>query len=157
MFVGAVPIGTLELVADDPNMWAFKEDLTLNYAHEVLMRWGDRWTMTGGGGIKRHYVLWPHGCNAWLDVLIYCNLPPPKLYWEALKRNDAAEAWRLALHHEQPFWDLWPVFPAGGDGLIHAMIEVCGVAPRWRRSPAPNATGEEMEQVRDLLRGLELL
>ena len=158
MFVGDVPIRTLELVADDPNMWAFKEDLTLDYAHEVIMRWGDRWPMTGGGGIKRHYVLWPHGnCNAWLDVFIYCNLSPQKLYWEAIKRNDLAEAWRLARHYEQPIWDLWPVFPAGGDGLVHTMIEVCGVAPRWRRSPAPNATEEDMEQVRDMLRGLGLL
>ena len=30
MFVGDVPIRTLELVSDDPNMWAFKEDLTRN-------------------------------------------------------------------------------------------------------------------------------
>lgn len=158
MFVGDVPIRTLELVADDSNMWAFKEDLSLDYAHEVIMRWGDRWPVVGGGGMKRHYVLWPHGsCDAWLDVFIYENLRPQKLYWDAIRREDAEEAWRVARHYEQPIWDLWPGFPAGGDGLVHAMIEVCGVAPRWRRSPAPNATEEEMDQVRELLQGLDLL
>ena len=68
MFVGDVPLRTLELVADDPNMWAFKEDLGLDYAHEIFMRWGDRWPMVGGGGMKRHQLLWAHGhCDTWLD------------------------------------------------------------------------------------------
>ena len=49
MFVGNVPLRTCELVEDEPNLLAFKEDIDLPYAHEVLMRWGDRWPMTGGG------------------------------------------------------------------------------------------------------------
>ncbi len=158
MFVGNVPIETCELLADDPNMRAFKEDLALEYAHEVLMRWGDRWPMVGGGGIKRHYVLWPHGnCNAWLDIFTYCDLPPARLYWDALKRGDAQEAWRIAMQYEHPLWAHFRDCRVGGDGFVHTVIEACGVASRWRRSPADNATDEELEQVRDILRGLELL
>ena len=70
MFVGDVPLRTCELVEDEPNLLAFKEDIDLAYAHEVLMRWGDRWPMTGGGGMKRHHLLWPHGCRSWLDVFV---------------------------------------------------------------------------------------
>ena len=45
-------------------------------------------------------------------------------------------------------------FPAGYNGFSQAMIEAYGVAPRWRRSPAPNATDAEMDDVRGLLRRL---
>ena len=158
MLVGDVPIRTCELIAEEPNVCAFKEDLGLDYAHEVLMRWGDRWPMVGGGGQKRHYVLWPHGhCRGWLDVFIYCNLAPARLYWDALQRDDIAEAWRVVMTYEYPLWKEFVSFPAGGDGFVHTMLEACGVAPRWRRSPAPSATEEQLEQVRDLLRRLKLL
>jgi hypothetical protein len=39
------------------------------------------------------------------------------------------------------------------DRLIkHALLEAYDVAPRWRRSPAPNPTDEEMEELRHWLR-----
>ena len=43
MLVGDVPLRTCELIEDEPNVLAFKEDFGLDYAHEVLLRWGDRW------------------------------------------------------------------------------------------------------------------
>jgi dihydrodipicolinate synthase/N-acetylneuraminate lyase len=158
MLVGEVPIRTCELIEGEANICAFKEDLGLDYAFEVLMRWGDRWPMVGGGGMKRHHLLWPHGnCPGWLDVFIYCNLAPARLYWDALKRDDSEEAWKIVMQYEHPVWAEMVGFPAGGDGFVHTVLEACSVAPRWRRSPAPNATGEQVEQVRELLRGLKLL
>ena len=158
MLVGDVPIRTCELIADEPNICAFKEDAGLDYALEVLKRWGDRWPMIGGGGQKRHYLLWPHGnCRGWLDVFIYCNLAPARLYWEAVKRNDAAEAWNVIMQYEYPVWQEFLSARVGGDGFVHTMLEACGVAPRWRRSPAADATDEETEQVGQLLCGLGLL
>ena len=57
MLVGDVPIRTCELISATSGICAIKEDLSLDYAHEVLMRWGDRWPMVGGGGMQRHH---PH-------------------------------------------------------------------------------------------------
>ena len=46
----------------------------------------------------------------------------------------------------------------GFDGLMaHALLEVYGVAPRWRRSPAPNATDDEMAALRTFLHDIGLL
>ena len=70
MLVGNVPIRTCELIEDVTGILGFKEDTPLDYAHEVLMRWGDRWPMVGGGGMKRHFLLWPHGCRSWLEPFV---------------------------------------------------------------------------------------
>jgi len=156
MFVGDVPVRTLELLADDQNMWAFKEDLGLDYTHEVIMRWGDRWPMVGGGGVKRHHLLWAHGhCDTWLDG--FCRAFPavPQNCWAALQRGDVQSAWAEVMQCENPIRDLAKHVRYGGDGLVkHAMVETAGVAPRWRRAPAPNPTEKEMDELRTFLTAL---
>ena len=155
MLVGNVPIGTCELIEDEPNIVAIKEDFGLDYAHEVLLRWGDRWAMVGGGAMKRHHLLWPHGnCRAWLDVFIRCYPDPCMAYWQALQRGDTRGAWRSVMRDERPLWEQATSARYGFDGFVaHAMLEAFGVAPRWRRSPAPNATDAEMEDLRQFLHG----
>ena len=158
MFVGDVPLRTCELLEDEPSILAFKEDLGLDYAHEVLMRWGDRWTMVGGGGMRRHHLLWPHGCNAWLDVFIRCQAEPVLTYWQALQRKDAAAAWAAVMRYEVPLWKQALGVRYGFHGLMgHALLEIYGVAPRWRRAPAPNPTDAEMDGLRVFLRDMDLL
>ncbi len=154
MLVGDVPIRTCELIEDESGILGFKEDTQLDYAHEVLMRWGNRWPMVGGGGMKRHFLLWPHGCRAWLEPFVRCYPEPAMRYWRALQRGDTAEAWDIVMRIETPVRAAAHRFPAGYNGFSQAMIEAYGIAPRWRRSPAPNATDAEMEDVRGLLRRL---
>ena len=154
MLVGDVPIRTCELIEDEAGILGFKEDTQLDYAHEVLMRWGDRWPMVGGGGMKRHFLLWPHGCRAWLEPFVRCYPEPAMRYWGALQRGDPAEAWDIIMQIETPVRAAAHRFPAGYNGFSQAMIEAYGIAPRWRRAPAPNATDAEMEDVRGLLRRL---
>ena len=74
-----------------------------------------------------------------------------------MQRGDQAAAWEVAMRYEHHVWPRFFGFRVGSDGFAHAMLEACGVAPRWRRSPAGNATDEEVEQVRELLSGLGLL
>ena len=158
MLVGDVPLRTCELIEDEPNVLAFKEDFGLDYAHEVLLRWGDRWTMVGGGAMQRHHLLWPHGCSAWLDVFIRCRAAPCLTYWQALQRHDSAAAWATIRRYEQPLWQEARRVRYGFDGLMaHALLEIYGVAPRWRRSPAPNATDDELAALRTFLHGIGLL
>lgn len=148
MLVGSVPLRTCELIENEPNILAFKEDRELDYAHEVLMRWGERWPMVGGGGLKRHHLLWPHGhCRAWLDLFIRCYPGPSRTSWEAQQRGDPRAAWEMIRCYEEPIRAHGRQARYGMDGVVkHALLEVYGVAPRWRRSPAPNATNPQCHQ-----------
>ena len=156
MFVGNVPLRTCEMVEDEPNLLAFKEDIDLAYAHEVLMRWGDRWPMTGGGGMKRHHLLWPHGCRSWLDVFVRSYPEPAMTYWDAVQRGDDTTAWDAIDRSELAIGPLVAACRVGGNGFFASMGEAHGVSPRWRRSPAPNATDEEIAALRDALQALNL-
>ena len=158
MLVGNVPLQTCELIEDEANILAFKEDLALDYAHEVLLRWGDRWTMIGGGGMQRHHLLWPHGCSAWLDIFVRCHAQPSMSYCQALERGDVVNAWDTVMRYERPLWEKARGVRYGFHGMMgHALLEIYGVAPRWRRAPAPNATDDEMDDLRDFLGSIALL
>ena len=69
-------------------------------------------------------------------------------YWKALQRGATDAAWDVVMRIEIPLRQVAHRFPSGYNGFSQAMIEVYGVAPRWRRSPAPNATEAEVEDVR---------
>ncbi len=158
MFVGDVPIRACELVEDEPNILAFKEDLGLDYAHEVLMRWGDRWPMVGGGPAQPHHLLWPHGARAWLDIFVRWRPDIAVSYWRAQEAGDPRAAWDIIMAYERPLWEFSKRARYGIAGVVaHALLEVAGVAPRWRRSPAPNPTDAELDELRECLRGIGLL
>ena len=78
-------------------------------------------------------------------------------YWAALQRGDPGAAWDIAMRIEYPIGQAASRARVGGNGFFQAMIEIYGVAPRWRRSPAANATEAEMDEMRGLLRRLDLL
>ncbi len=152
MLVGHVPLETCEALASVPGICSIKEDTTAPFAHEVGMRWGDRWTLVGGGGLRRHHLFAPFKwCPAWLDYFM-CSHPQPALdYWSAV-RKDPADAWQLVAHWELPLRDYAATTSYGWDGLVrHALPELFGTAPRWRRSPAPNPSDDEMATLREFL------
>ena len=158
MLVGNVPIKTCEMIANEANIVAFKEDAGPDYAHEIQMRWGDRWPLVGGGGFRGHHLIWPHGhCDAWMDLFIRTNAAPAWRYWEALQAGDGAAAWRVIEEFEVPYRALEARSLCGRASFKHAMLEVFGIAPRWLRSPAPSATDGEVDQIRRLMHELGLL
>ena len=153
MLVGDVPFATCEALARVPGVCAFKEDASLGYAHEMGMRWGDRWTVAGGGGLRRHHLLAHHEwCPTWLDYFV-CSHPAPAFeYWSAVRANDGAAAWEHVTRWELPLRDYAAATTYGWDGLVrHALPELFATAPRWRRSPAPNPSDAEMAALREFL------
>ena len=153
MLVGQVPLATCESLEDVPGVCSFKEDASVDYAHEVGMRWGDRWTIVGGGGLRRHHLLAPHGwCPAWLDYFM-CSYPQPAFdYWSALLSGDVTQAWDVVARWELPVRDFAALTSYGWDGLVrHALPELFGTAPRWRRLPAPNPSDADMETLQGFL------
>ena len=122
------------------------------------MRWGDRWAMVTGGAQRRHMLFNPHGPRAWLDIFIRSAPESSIEYWNALKRDDVSTAWDISMRYEKPVWEYGETVRYGRDGLFaHALLEVYDVAPRWRRSPAPDPTDEELDHLREMLRSIGMM
>jgi hypothetical protein len=55
---------------------------------------------------------------------------------------------------ERPFFDYILAVPGGFDAAIHGIMELCGLAQRWRRPPFNSLDDEEMAKLSDLLKNL---
>ncbi|MSS72920.1 MAG: dihydrodipicolinate synthase family protein [Candidatus Latescibacteria bacterium] len=158
MLVGMPPLRTLEILADTaPNVVAFKEDMDISYAYRVARQYGDRWPMMAGGGKARHLMLWPAGVRASFSIYIHFAPEVTRAYWKALEAGDFAEACRIIDTYDEPLFRMGETFPGGLDSLIHAAMEVFGVAQRWRRSPYISAGDEDVERLRGFFQDVGLL
>lgn len=57
---------------------------------------------------------------------------------------------------DAPLFDLVSGFASGGNAGQHGLIELYGIAGRWRRKPSTSASDEELERLAAFLadRGL---
>ncbi|OGG47152.1 MAG: hypothetical protein A3F84_19030 [Candidatus Handelsmanbacteria bacterium RIFCSPLOWO2_12_FULL_64_10] len=158
MLVGNVPFRTLEVLAETaPNVVAFKEDVSMDYAYRVARLYGDRWPMIAGGGKARHLMLWPAGVRASFSIHIHFAPEVTQAYWKVLEGGDLAEARRVVDTYDQPLFRMGETFSGGLDSLIHCAMEVFGVASRWRRPPFVSAGEEDVERLRGFFQGAGLL
>ena len=56
-----------------------------------------------------------------------------------------------------PLFDYLGKLPGGFDAGLHGMLEIYGIAGRWRRRPHYSLNDREMEMLRDHLKGLGVL
>jgi len=59
-------------------------------------------------------------------------------YWQAIRLDDLEAAVAVIEQDDWPLFDDLMRLPAGFDAGVHALLEIFGVAPRWRRAPFPD-------------------
>jgi dihydrodipicolinate synthase/N-acetylneuraminate lyase len=69
-------------------------------------------------------------------------------YWAAVERRDLAAAADVVVRFDRPFFDRALGSPGGFDAVVHAAIELAGIAPRWRRAPYHDLDAHELEELR---------
>lgn len=156
MLVGYPPEAVLDLLVDEPNIRAFKEDGTLDYAVRTMARYGGSWRFITGGGYWRHYTQRPFGCRAYFSWWHSFRPALGRAYENAINQGNQAELTRLMVDIEAPLFRLSADFPGGFQSVWRGLFELNGVAERWMRPPHPSLSDSDMVRLAQACRPLGL-
>lgn len=148
---GAVEV-VKRLLHEAPNVVGLKEDYTPGFAHQACLLAHGRWAIFAGGAKETHMDMLPYGCDGYMSIFIHHKPEIARRYWSAIERRDLAAASRIIRDYDLPlFRYIGSGFAAGGDAALHGMLELAGIAGRWRRAPLPSLTDEDLERLADFL------
>jgi 5-dehydro-4-deoxyglucarate dehydratase len=151
-------LDTLRLVLDATDqVVAIKDDMCGEFARKMSLLVQDRWAVVSGGQKQNHLNNHPYGCDGYLSTLITFKPEIAHAYWQAITANHLGEARRIIRDYDLPFFDLLMGLPGGFNAGIQAMLELRGIAGRWRRKPYHSLSDQELGTFAHGLRKLGLL
>ncbi len=146
------------LLAEVPGVLGFKEDFSPDFARGACARAHGKWVIFAGGQKQTHMDMLPYGCDGYMSSFIKFKPEVAHAYWSAVEEGNIDSAVDVIARYDMPFFQyVWGTFPAGGDAGQHAIMELAGIFGRWRRSPLPDFTDEEMEQLKAFLKDGDML
>lgn len=140
-----------------PNVVAAKDDLCDEFGRRLSMLAYGRLTVIAGGQKQNHLNAWPYGCDAYLSAFITFRPSIARAYWTAIQRTDIATARRIIASIDIPFFDYIMKLPGGFDAGMHGVLELHGLAERWRRPPYVALNSAEMERLADFMHSIEAI
>ncbi len=157
MIVGWPAWPVLDGVLDDPRICSFKQDGTMNYAIDTLVRYASQWAFMTGGTYKRHLVERPFGATSYFCWGSGFAPHVASMYRTAIESNDTDTCARIIHDIEAPFFGLLDTYPEMIQDVMRGALELNGVAKRYVRAPRRSLTDGEMEQLAGVLKPLGLI
>ncbi len=149
---------TLQLALEQvPGIVAVKDDFCGDFGRKMALLVHDRWAVYSGGLKQNHLDIHPYGCDGYLSSFTTFVPRIADDYWKAIQSNDLPRVREIIRKYEIPWFDLIASFPGGFDAGIRGMLELYGLAGRWRRKPYHTLTDAEMDRLRNGLKDLSLL
>jgi 5-dehydro-4-deoxyglucarate dehydratase len=133
---------------------AIKDDLCGAVGRKLSLLVRDQWAFISGGQKQNHLDVWPYGCEAYLSAFTTFKPQIAQIYWNAIQAGDTKSAAGVIRDYEMPFFDFITKVPGGFDAAIHGILELSGIAERWRRPPYNSLTDAEMENLSVFLNSL---
>ena len=143
-----------ELIERAAPVLAMKADVTGRYDGAMTSLVKDHWTIFAGGQKAFHLELWPYGCQGYLSTFVTFMPAVTRAYWRAVGADDRPAATRIIEQIDRPFFDAIVAMPGGFDAAMHGILEISGLAQRWRRAPFTSLDDATMERIGSLLDSL---
>lgn len=139
---GDFPMTLLDKLTQMDSIVALKEDVSLAYYVDGIIRFGKRINCFSGGGLDWYMVGQPYGANAYFDS--YATFAPEiaMRFWQAVQRGDYAAEVEIIEKYDHPFIQNFSA------PFWHATLEYFGVAARYLRPPQHSYTDAEMAKVK---------
>ncbi|MDA0334511.1 MAG: dihydrodipicolinate synthase family protein [bacterium] len=136
---------------------AIKDDFCGEFARKMGLLVYDRWAVWSGGQKQNHMNAHPYGCDGYLSSFLSFHPPTAHRYWQAIVAGDLAAAQAVIRDIDMPFFDYILGVEGGFDAAVHGILELVGIAGRWRPPPYHSLTDAQMEELGGFLRGLGVL
>jgi len=139
---GDFPLPLLEKLAQIEHIVALKEDVSLSYYVDGIVRFGKRINCFSGGGLDWFLVGQPYGATAYFDS--YATFAPEisDRFWKAVQASDFATETEIIEKYDHPFIQNFSA------AFWHATLEYFGVAQRYLRPPQHSYSEQEMAKVK---------
>ena len=136
---------------------AIKDDRGAPFVHKMCLQFHDRCAIFAGGQKLLHFGMMPFGCDGYMSMFVTFKPELSTRYWEAVISQDFATARSIIVDYEAPLFDYLGGLRGGWNSGVHGMLELYGIAKRWRRKPYTSLDDQEMEQLAEFLRSKQLL
>ena len=145
----------VEMICDQvEGVVAIKDDFCGEFARKMAMMVRERWAVWAGGQKQNHMNTHPYGCDGYLSSFISFRPEVAHRYWDAIQRNDLSAARAVIRDFDMPFFDFIGKMHGGFDAAVHGIVEITGLARRWRRKPYYSLSDEEMEMLSEFIKEL---
>jgi 4-hydroxy-tetrahydrodipicolinate synthase len=145
---------TLEL---SDNVLAIKDDMCGNVAHDISGRFHDRLAIIAGGQKRNHMNMLPWGVDGYLSTFVNLNPAISQAYWNGITSGNLPAAVKVMMEQDIPFFDFVVSMTGGFDAAMHGMLELYGLAGRWRRKPYHTIEDEELNKLAEFLKSKKML
>jgi dihydrodipicolinate synthase/N-acetylneuraminate lyase len=132
----------LEKLVTIESIVALKEDVSLSYYIDGIIRFGKRINCFSGGGLDWYMVAQPYGATAYFDS--YATFAPEIAvrFWQAVQSGNYVLETEIIKKYDHPFIQRFSA------GFWRASLEHFGVAGRYLRPPQHGFTDSEMAEVK---------
>ena len=143
---------TIRIALDESDqVMAIKDDRGGPFVHQMCMETHERCALFAGGQKRLHLSMVPFGCDGYMSVYVTLKPELSSKYWNAVTAADFATARAIDRDFDVPLFDYAMAYPGGWNCVFHALLEVYGVAERWKRAPYTSLSDKEVDQLRSFL------
>jgi dihydrodipicolinate synthase/N-acetylneuraminate lyase len=140
-----------------PNVMAVKDDMGGAFAQKMCAAFQERCAIIAGGQKRNHLNIHHYGADGYLSTFVAMQTHVTARYCESIQDANYSAAARIISEQDGPFFDYVTRQTGNFDACIHGMLELNGLAPRYRRKPYYTLDDEEMEKLEGRLVALDLL
>ena len=161
MFAGqsdAYALETLRIMLDrSQQVMAIKDDRGAPFVQKMCMECHERCAVIAGGQKTLHLTMVPFGVDGFMSTYQVFNPDVTNRYWSAVKAGDLKMASEVCKTYDVPLFDHLMGYEGGWNSAVHGMLELFGVAGRWKRKPYTSLDNAGMDRLKGFLQDLGVL
>jgi 4-hydroxy-tetrahydrodipicolinate synthase len=142
-----------------PGVIAMKDDVGEQLGRRIGLLTRDRWALMASGE-ELHMNDYPYGVDGWMSsISIYLDvkLKVASRYWSAMEAGNLKDASALVREYAMPVFEFLCTLAGGFDAGVHGLMEIYGLAGRYRRPPYHSLSDAEMQRLSGFLKKKGLL
>jgi len=139
-----------------PGVVSVKDDVCELFARKLCISTNDRWSIIAGGWKDNHFNMLPYGVDGYLSLFITIKPEISWNYFNAARSGDYKTAADIIKHYDMPLRNAI-ITGFNFDAAIHGILELLGIAKRYRRLPYNSLCDEDMEKLKQKLHSIDIL
>ena len=140
---------TIEVLLDRVDgIVAVKDDMLEEFVRKMTAMAGDKWAIFSGGQKQNHLDIVHYGAVGYMSTFVSFHPQVTHRYWNAVEGEDWTGAAKVIEEDDWPFFSYTSGLQGGFDAGMHGVLELYGIAGRWRRPPYYSLNDEEMDSLK---------